>query len=99
VVARRLRDGDVTLHVVAQDLGKSSRSLQRQLGARRTSHRELVDEVRREIALARLGDSEESIVAVAHDLGFTTPQSFYRAFSRWTGMTPLAFRAARRSET
>jgi AraC-like DNA-binding protein len=94
-VTRRLRDGDVDLASLAAELGQSGRTLQRQLQDRGTSHREVVDAVRRELAIGMLADESTSTVRVAHELGFASPQAFYRAFGRWTGMTPVEFRVAR----
>jgi AraC-like DNA-binding protein len=96
-IAARLAggDGDVDLAHAARDLGQSERTLQRQLQTRRTSLRKLVDDVRRDMAVERLADASVSTVEIARDLGFATPQAFYRAFQRWTGMTPAQFRATR----
>jgi AraC-like DNA-binding protein len=69
------------------------RTLQRELRARSKSHRELVDEVRRELALQLLAREETSIMEVAYEVGFARLQAFYRAFARWTGTTPALFRA------
>jgi AraC-like DNA-binding protein len=91
-------DGEVDLAHAASDVGQSERTLQRQLQTRRTSLRKLVDDVRRDIAVERLADASTSTVEIARDLGFATPQAFYRAFQRWTGMTPAQFRAARGGE-
>jgi AraC-like DNA-binding protein len=95
VVARRIRDGDLGLPSLAAEIGHSGRTLQRQLQDRGTSHREVVDAVRRELAIGMLADDRTSTVTVAHELGFASPQAFYRAFGRWTGMTPVEFRAVR----
>jgi AraC-like DNA-binding protein len=98
-IARRLSgDHAVTLPAVAAELGLSRRALQRHLESNETSHRELVDRARRAQALARLTETGEPAVAVARELGFATRQAFYRAFHRWTGMTVLEFRAARRGQ-
>jgi AraC-like DNA-binding protein len=94
-IAAHLERSDVDLAHVASDLGQSERTLQRQLQARRTSLRKLVDGLRRDMAIDRLADASASTVEIARDLGFATPQAFYRAFQRWTGMTPAQFRATR----
>jgi AraC-like DNA-binding protein len=39
-----------------------------------------------------------SIAEVAFLLGFSEPSSFYRAFRRWTGRTPVEFRRDRLSD-
>ncbi len=34
-----------------------------------------------------------TVAAIASDVGFADPTAFARAFQRWTGLTPSAFRA------
>lgn len=45
-------------------------------------------------AEARLANSDETILAIAYDVGFNSRSSFYTAFKRCTGETPTAFRAS-----
>jgi AraC-like DNA-binding protein len=73
----------------------SERSLQRRLDAEGTSFAQLVDEVRRDLALRYVADARIALGEVAYLLGFAEPSPFYRAFKRWTGMTPSAARRAR----
>ena len=87
---------DAGLTRVARELGVGVRTLQRELRARDKSHRELVDEVRRELAIQMLGREETTIMEVAYEVGFARLQAFYRAFARWTGTTPALFRASSR---
>jgi AraC-like DNA-binding protein len=58
-----------------------------------TSHRVLLEEARREVAVRLLGEQRLSIDEVAYHLGYAQPSSFQRAFKRWTGMPPATFRA------
>lgn len=81
---------------VARDLAMSERSLQRQLHDEGTSFRALVDEFRRELALRHLAVPGTSATDVAFLLGFSEPAAFARAFRRWTGHAPGAFRPAAR---
>ena len=90
---------DAGLTRVARELGVGGRTLQRELRARSKSHRELVDEVRRELAILLLAREESSIMEVAYEVGFARLQAFYRAFSRWTGTTPALLRASWRKST
>jgi AraC-like DNA-binding protein len=95
---RRLLRGDApTLGVVARSLGQSERSLQRRLAEEGASFAELLDGVRREIALDRIAHSDIDLSELAFVLGFSTPGSLHRAFKRWVQMTPLSYRRAARS--
>jgi len=54
----------------------------------------LKDEVRRDRALESLKNTTRSIGEIASELGFAEPSAFYRAFRKWTGLSPGQFRAA-----
>ena len=87
-----LNGGDAALEKVAARLGMSPRTLQRKLRASGTSHQELLDEMRRELALRYLREPEMAVCEVAYLLGFSESSAFHRAFKRWTGTTPNDFR-------
>ena len=53
-----------------------------------------MDEHRRQLVRAYLEQPELSLAEIAYLLGFTSTPGFYRAFKRWFGETPAAFRAA-----
>lgn len=77
---------------IARRLELSESSLQRRLHAQGTSLTELLDQVRREIALEQMERGQLSMKQLAERLGFSEPSPFYRAFRRWTGETPQAYR-------
>lgn len=77
---------------VASTLGVSSRSLQRRLAERGRSFLGLVDEARREVAERHLRDRSRTASEVAALAGFSDVRAFTRAFRRWTGTTPTAWR-------
>jgi len=90
---RRLAAGlDVRMAVVARELATSARTLQRRLAATGLSYATLLDEVRREMAERHLRDPRLAAAQVGYLLGFSEPAAFHRAFRRWTGTTPQAFR-------
>ncbi len=76
----------------AKALGFSPRTLQRRLGEIDTNYRELVDTLRGELARHHLADPSLSVSEVAFLLGYAEPSAFHRAFKRWFGMTPQAWR-------
>jgi len=87
-----LEQGHSTLGEIAKRLGMSERTLQRRLGDAGTSHAELLDEARSQLAVRYLGEPAIAIQEVAFLLGFADPSTFHRAFRRWTGSTPAEHR-------
>lgn len=82
-----------TVAAVAAAMALSVRSLQRALGDAGTSFQDILDEVRRELALLWIGDRARSLKQISNDLGFGQSTAFTRAFRRWTGRSPSAWRA------
>ena len=94
LIVKQLGDGGVELTRVATQLNISSRSLQRLLQEQGLNFTQLVDDVRRELAERYLADATLDLTDIAFLLGFSEQSAFQRAFKRWTGKTPAAFRAA-----
>lgn len=87
-----LSSGKVSAEATAGVLAVSARTLARRLALEGTTYGALLDQLRHERALALLVDGRTSIAEVAFLLGFAELSSFYRAFRRWTGLTPAAYR-------
>lgn len=83
VIARRLASGDVSLPTIAAALGRSPRSLQRELSDAGCVYRSLVDGVRQQRAQELAGDLQYSMTEVALKLGFSEVSAFSRAWRRW----------------
>lgn len=81
------------LERVAQQLHMSPQTLRRHLREEGSSFQELKDHLRRDLAIYHLGRDELSIQDLAEQLGFSEPSAFHRAFKKWTGLTPGAYRA------
>jgi AraC-like DNA-binding protein len=79
---------------VARNLGMSARSLRRKLLSEGAVYKDLVDQVLMERAKRMLEDPRISIQEVAFATGFATPAAFHRAFKRWTGLTPKAYKSS-----
>ncbi|MFF4449238.1 AraC family transcriptional regulator [Streptomyces sp. NPDC001502] len=79
---------------VAAGLAVSPATLRRRLQEEGTSFQQLKDHVRRDAAIAGLAESGEPIADLAARLGFSEDTAFHRAFRRWTGTTPGAYRIA-----
>jgi AraC-like DNA-binding protein len=93
---RRLLSRDTArwpdLDTVAAHLHISSQTLRRHLREEGTSFQELKDQLRRDIAIYHLGRADLSLQQIAEQLGFSEPSAFHRAFKKWTGVTPGAYR-------
>jgi AraC-like DNA-binding protein len=94
----RLARGESDIELVARDLAMSSRTLQRRLASAGLSYQDLLDSVRRDTAERSIADSALSIGEVAYLVGYSEPAAFHRAFKRWTGVTPQAFRQRLRQD-
>lgn len=85
-----------SLRLVARVLHLSPRTLHRRLVAEGTSFHALVEEVRHAIALELLEAERLGLAEIAHRLGYSELASFRRAFKRWEGVAPDAWRRRRR---
>ncbi|WP_260464167.1 AraC family transcriptional regulator [Burkholderia sp. Bp8963] len=81
-----------TIDQAAASLHCSVRTLSRHLLGEGTTFQVLKDELRRDIAIQRLTDTQDTIAAIGADLGFDDPSAFHRAFRHWTGSTPGTYR-------
>ncbi|GLZ29615.1 transcriptional regulator [Lentzea sp. NBRC 105346] len=91
-VRRLLGAGESGLEAVAQRLGVSAPTLRRRLAAEGTSFREVREQLLRDQAVASLVRGGESVEELALRLGFSEASAFHRAFKRWTGSSPGAYR-------
>jgi AraC-like DNA-binding protein len=80
---------------VANALNMSPRTLRRKLGDENTSFRQVADELRMEMAIRYLRDTELTVEDIAELLGFSDAANFRHAFRRWTNAAPNAFRGNR----
>lgn len=88
--------GNVGVESVAQKLHMSRRTLHRQLADEGTSFRQLLDDLRRELATRYLSEPRMATATVAFLVGFSEPSAFHRAFKRWYGTTPAEYRQGSR---
>jgi AraC-like DNA-binding protein len=87
-----LTDQASAAHVAAL-FSMHGRTLHRRLHACGTGFRELADETGFAIARRALEDTSMDVSQVAGMLGYADASSFTRAFRRWSGTTPAAWRA------
>jgi AraC-like DNA-binding protein len=93
VIEREIDVGSATADSVASALHMSRSTMARRLGAEGTGFGAEMDGVRRERALKYIRDPDASLAEVAFRSGFSHVESFHRAFKRWTGQPPTAYRA------
>lgn len=82
-----------SLRDVAEDLGMSTRTLQRRLGAAGLSFQQQVESARRELAHYYLSETSVELKQAAYLLGFEDANSFFRAFHVWERTSPGEWRA------
>ena len=85
--------------IVARALGLSVRSLRRRLAAEGVSYTSVANDACAHVAKQYLVNQRCSIQETAVEMGFSDPRAFHRAFRRWTGVTPDAFRKSRLGKT
>jgi AraC-like DNA-binding protein len=77
---------------IASDVNMSERTLRRKLREENTSFRNLVDQLRMEMAIKYLRDTDLTVEAISESVGFSDAANFRQAFRRWTKAAPHAFR-------
>ncbi|MDF3837783.1 AraC family transcriptional regulator [Cupriavidus basilensis] len=82
-----------TFDRLAHDVHMSPSSLRRRLMEEGGTYQQLKDEMRRDLAIEALSHSSRPLAEIAAELGFAEPGAFHRAFRRWTGLRPGAYRA------
>lgn len=88
----QLLGGVPSLESGGKALGLSARTLQRKLAAEGTTFGDVLEALRRDLATSYLSSPRYSAAEVAFLLGYAEASSFYRAFKRWTGLSPEAHR-------
>jgi AraC-like DNA-binding protein len=82
-----------SLDQVAELLSMHPRTLNRRLKARGATFQALADEIRYEIARQLVEHTQMSMSQIAATLDYADASAFTRAFRRWSGDTPAAWRA------
>ncbi|MGB0445481.1 MAG: AraC family transcriptional regulator [Porticoccaceae bacterium] len=91
-VGALLESGDITLERISAELCMSPRQLRHQLTVAGTSLQRIITQHRKSLSRRLLSQTDESIAEIVYLTGFSEPSTFYRAFKRWEGMTPIEYR-------
>jgi AraC-like DNA-binding protein len=89
-----LPHGRVLVEDVARSLGMSERTLARRLSDEGLNFTEILQQLRRDLAVRYLDDRKLHVSKIAWLLGFRDVSAFTHACKRWTGKTPSQMRAA-----
>jgi len=93
-----MESGELSLGAVAQRLGRNPHTLRNDLARAGTNFNALVANYRERLARRLLSQTQESLDQIIYLTGFSEPAAFTRAFKRWTGETPIAYRQRKQAE-
>ncbi|MBT8060183.1 MAG: AraC family transcriptional regulator [Gammaproteobacteria bacterium] len=83
-----LANGTVSEVSVAEDLHMTPRNMHRKLQKEETSFKQLLTDVRKELAQQYIQDRSKTLTEISFLLGFSEVSSFSRAYKGWTGKPP-----------
>jgi len=90
-----LASGNLSKQAVADKMHMSPRNLQLKLAGENTTFQDTLDTTRRNLATGYMQQSHLAITEIAYLLGFSDASNFTRAFRRWFGQSPRAYRVER----
>jgi AraC-like DNA-binding protein len=85
-----------TIDQVAGNLNISVRTLQRRLRQEGLTFKQMLDELKQDLALDYLSNPSLSVKEIGHLLDYSDTSAFVRSFKRWKGLTPNAYRTENR---
>ena len=88
---------NLSFELVSQELCMTTHTLRRHLKDEGNTFQQIKDSIRRDQALILLEDKHLAILDISLKLGFSEPAAFNRAFKKWTGLTPGAYRGRKSS--
>jgi AraC-like DNA-binding protein len=91
-IQRSLATGTPTAAAIGRHVAMSQRTLQRRLQEEGVSFADVLADTRRRLAFGYLADPTLNLAEVARLLGYREETSLFRAFRRWSGMSPSAWR-------
>lgn len=83
-----------SLDQVSEKMNVSIRTLRRKLDQHDTSFQSILNKIREQIATKYLQTTNLTVEQIAQLVGYSDTSNFRRAFQKWTGTTPSAYRQA-----
>ena len=93
-----LHTGEASMGLIARKLSLSRQTLFRRLKAEGVTFEQVLEELRRGLALHYLNEKRSSVHETAYLLGYSDQAAFSRAFKRWTGYSPRTVASAKHGE-
>jgi AraC-like DNA-binding protein len=82
---------NVDMSKIAREFGLTHRALRRRLQTEGASMSQVLEQARERLACEELSRPGASIRDTAERIGYSEPSAFFRAFKRWTGLTPAQY--------
>lgn len=95
LLAAELGRGNPGIVTLARHLHMTPRTLRRRLREIGTTHRDILEQLRKELALRYLSERTIGTTEVAFLLGYSNASAFHKAFKRWTGVSASEYRRRR----
>lgn len=89
----KLPEGYPSLDEIAREMRVAMNAICRELRAAGTTYKEVVESVRRDLALSYIKQRQLPFSELAMLLGYSELSALSRAFRRWTGVSPREYRA------
>lgn len=92
IISREYGNNFPDFSEICEQLNMTPQTLRRRLKEANTSYQEIKDSIRKDASVYYLSRPDLSIDEIALLMGFSEASSFHRAFKKWTGKTPSAYR-------
>ena len=85
----------IELNVLAQQFNMSEATVRRRLNSEGCNYQQLKNDIRRDTAIELLSKTDKALHEISDELNFHDPSAFHRAFKKWTGVSPGAYRQSK----